>query len=363
MLLDSYLNANFGDDLLISVLSSRYPDVEFGVFEEPEYLHRFGKDSSIRALGRLHSKTDSFAFRLAEKARLMASKPRVKFVRAFEEFDPDCYLWYGGSLFIENGSRTQIGRLGELVWASRVLSSSGVLDANFGPYHSDRFLRVCSDAFAGLEFVAFRDAESVYAFKNLPNVSSGADAVFLIDKDHYSAAGKVGEGVLAVVPINMRGRGDPVPAASYVDSLRATCEEWLEDAKHRVRLLEFCRSEGDDVVVGELKRLLARFGDRVAVVEYKDVDQMASLVAESDMVIASRFHGIFLAIALAIPVVPVSYSKKIDNLFRTLGYDGSIPSVGDWSGGFDDVVESAELRRRGKVLAEEMMLPFERLMD
>lgn len=362
-MLDGYMNANFGDDLLVSILARRFPETTFGIFQTDDYLTHLGHLGNVVALGKLYDNRRPVSIRLAEKARLILRRPRSALVSAVRSFAPDLYLWYGGSLFIETGSVTESGRNRELLWASRHVPHAGVLDASFGPYQTEKYRSELRNIFAGLDFVAFRDEDSSALFSELENVTCGADAVFLADCPSVLPERVRANGVLSVVPVDLRVRpGLERHFTGYMSALRAACVRWLSAPQRTVRLLAFCEAEHDTDAVDDLAQSLSVYGDRVSTERYVQVDQMVRLMTESELVIASRFHGVFLSIARGVPVIPISYGPKTDDMLRVLGYGDRILGVNCASVEPGDVILDRGMRIRGSELAARMMRPLEELI-
>lgn len=108
----------------------------------------------------------------------------------------------------------------------------------------------------------------------------------------------------------------------YVEKL-ARFAAWLLDRKYSVRLL-IGDSSYDRSVKGDLRRALDRTGatyDPVRIIDepIDSPEQLVAQLAQTDLVVATRFHNILLALMLAKPVVALSYHEKIPSLMSAMG--------------------------------------------
>ncbi len=97
---------------------------------------------------------------------------------------------------------------------------------------------------------------------------------------------------------------------------------WLLDSGHHVRLL--MGDSGDKPAVDRVVELVTScnpqsFRDRVAAENAHSLSDVMRQVAETDIVVASRFHNLLCALKMGRPVISVSYAKKNDELLREMG--------------------------------------------
>jgi polysaccharide pyruvyl transferase WcaK-like protein len=100
---------------------------------------------------------------------------------------------------------------------------------------------------------------------------------------------------------------------------------WLLQNGHDILL--FTSEVGQDPkVTADLRELLTEHGvcttgaeSRVIEQPIETVDDLMSQLAITDLVVASRFHGVLLAQLLSKPVLALSYHKKIDVLMADMG--------------------------------------------
>jgi polysaccharide pyruvyl transferase WcaK-like protein len=103
----------------------------------------------------------------------------------------------------------------------------------------------------------------------------------------------------------------------------ASFVRWLIEHNYTVRFLI-----GDVVYDGrvreDLRAFLERSGLRYEAGQIIDepacsVDELLSQLAGTDIVVASRFHNVLLALMLRKPVVAISFHEKVDSLMKAMG--------------------------------------------
>lgn len=112
--------------------------------------------------------------------------------------------------------------------------------------------------------------------------------------------------------------------AVYLDYIAkvATFVHWLLEHNYTVRFL-IGDVVYDDRVRQDLRALLERSGlsyetEQIIDEPAHSVDELLSQLAGTDVVVASRFHNVLLALMLRKPVVAISFHEKVDSLMRAM---------------------------------------------
>jgi polysaccharide pyruvyl transferase WcaK-like protein len=113
----------------------------------------------------------------------------------------------------------------------------------------------------------------------------------------------------------------PRPGAhtAYLEAL-AVFVAWLLDHGYDIRLL-FGDGEGDPKQLVEFKSLLRqRLGpyDEARIAEQPSSPDVFAELAQTDVVVATRFHNVLLALLLAKPVIAISFHHKCAALMRQM---------------------------------------------
>jgi polysaccharide pyruvyl transferase WcaK-like protein len=107
---------------------------------------------------------------------------------------------------------------------------------------------------------------------------------------------------------------------AYLESL-VVFVRWLLDQDYVVRLL---LGDGDTDVIEEFKsELQERLGEydegRVLYQPIGSVEEVLSQLAATDVVVATRFHNVLLALLLNKPVIAISFHHKCSSLMNEMG--------------------------------------------
>lgn len=118
----------------------------------------------------------------------------------------------------------------------------------------------------------------------------------------------------------------------YVDGL-AGFAGWLLERGHRVVLLP-TQVHADPLVIQDIELAMKRAGagvgdDRVLVPAVGDFDDLAAALSLTDVVVASRFHGVIFSLLLDKPVFALSYYRKTDELMESLGLGDYVLPIRD----------------------------------
>jgi polysaccharide pyruvyl transferase WcaK-like protein len=124
-----------------------------------------------------------------------------------------------------------------------------------------------------------------------------------------------------------RGRGldspsDAVTYREYVDKV-ASFVLWLLEHGYPTRViigdLTYDEPVLEDLRVVLAKRGIERYAGRYEDSAARSVEQVMDQIASLDLVVASRFHNVLLALMLGKPVVSISYNEKNDALMGEMG--------------------------------------------
>ncbi len=168
--------------------------------------------------------------------------------------------------------------------------------------------------------IGFRaDEDSVF-----PDLAFSLPKELADDRAHSRAPQKA---KVAVGVYDYRGRGaggasDAAAYGAYLEKL-GTFVLWLLEHEHRVRIIIGDLSY-DEPVRRDLRawleaRGLARYRERFEDEPARSVGEIIEQIADVDLVVASRFHNVLLALFLAKPVASVSYNVKNDALVGQMG--------------------------------------------
>jgi polysaccharide pyruvyl transferase WcaK-like protein len=168
------------------------------------------------------------------------------------------------------------------------------------------------------------DTDPVY-----PDLAFSLPEAVIPQPDHRESNNRpvVGLGVM----MDSGAYGVPRPSDTYsvyLDKL-VTFGEWLLAREHDVRLLS---GDVDDT------RALQEFGNRlkdgrIICQPICSVDDLLSQIAATDIVVATRFHNVLLALFCNKPVISISFHHKCESLMSAVGLSEYCLDIRDWDAG------------------------------
>jgi polysaccharide pyruvyl transferase WcaK-like protein len=240
------------------------------------------------------------------------------------------------------------------LWGVRVLFVSvGVQPLHYGL--SRWFIRA---SLAMSDYVCFRDRQSQQYMAELgfrkkslvfPDLAfSLPETLSPISTRHGIVKPVVGVGLF-----DYRGRGanSEPDRLAYQEYLKKIADfiAWLDDNGYPVRVL-IGDITYDTPVREDLQGLLRdrRIGDFTPRILDEPIASVADLfrqIDSTDIVVASRFHNLIIALILAKPVIGISYDQKIDSLMADMGLPEYCLDIADFEmSGLLDRLSSIESR-------------------
>lgn len=315
----AYDRQNLGDDLFVHAITRRYPDVQFYMWSDRENRKTFQALPNLKVVDR-----DSALVHTLNWLR----PSFVSRYRAWLENRCQAVVYIGGSIFMEYENWEQILTWWEYEAKNRPLY---IMGANFGPYKSEEYRNKLAEIFRDARDVCFRDRYSYEKFHEVPTVRCAPDILFSFPMPKAPVV----ENQLFVSVIDCASRGEGENSLSafdehYISALSGLLNGYLNDGFTLV-LSSFCKAEGDELAIEKLLSALSLEQDdpRVRILSYDgtNVGEMTTALAESEYVIATRFHAAILALAAGRPVFPIVYSDKTIHVLEDIGFHGKFADL------------------------------------
>lgn len=245
---------------------------------------------------------------------------------------------YWGGAWGHPWSMLKLALLGRLARTDFVVIGVGVGTARS---RTSRFLLRATLRTAS--YRSFRDAESVAMVEELgleDGNALSADLAFALDPDRAGVGRESGVlgterrvvGVSPIAYLDPRTWPEKDEAAyrDYVERLGDFCRRLLADGQREIVL--FSTDGCDARAVDDLRDLMVERGwadgDESLRVERVDrIDQLFRALARTEMVVASRLHGVLLSHLAGRPVVALSYDRKVDRHMESLGQEAFTLSI------------------------------------
>lgn len=310
----AYDRQNLGDDLFVHTIVKRYPDAKFFMWSDRKNRETYSCLPNLKVIDK-----DSIFVHVLQKLR-----PSLVYrYRAWMEKRCDAVVYIGGSIFIEYPSWKQICNWWEYEAKNRPFY---VLGANFGPWHTEAYRQKMAEIFRDCQDVCFRDRYSRDLFHAVSTVRQAPDILFSYPMPQVA----VKEKQLFVSVINCAGRDESHGLNNcdegYVTNMSKLLTSYLEEGYSLV-LASFCTEEGDEEGIA---KILSAMGceehPRIRVVHYDgtNAEEMVMAIAESEAVVATRFHAAILGLAAGRPVLPILYSDKTLHVLNDLAFEGTM---------------------------------------
>lgn len=313
----AYERRNLGDDLFIQTIVRRYPRVRFCMKTDISNRETFRDLDNLvipeqngrlhRILGRIHPGLSN---------------------RYGSRWEDHCHamVYIGGSVFMEYPSSPQF-----VDWLKYQAGRHPffVLGANFGPFRTEDYREGVEEAFRMMADICFRDQYSCDLFPGNDRVRYAPDMLLACPMPEVPVV----PGQVFVSVIDTQGRD--ACNSNYPRNMARILQGYLNDGCSLV-LASFCRGEGDEAGIQKVLSAMGVQQDpRIRMLCYDGTnrEEILRTLAESDYVIASRFHAVILAMAAGRPVLPVAYSDKLTHVLEDLDFGGTVFDLrreGDW---------------------------------
>lgn len=306
----AYTEVNLGDDLFIKMLCERYKNTTFIIYAPKIYKKIFKDTNNLKIIS-----SDKFFNRIF--AFVCRKIKKINYLDMRISKQADVIVQIGGSLFIQNSNWKNKFNL---ITKPKVIEGKEMflLGANFGPYEDIEYYEKHNELFKRYSDICFRDTYSFNKFRNLSNVRVADDIIFGLKKVEGKTSNNA---VISVIKPSLKGLKGYDNA--YYEKVKDILEE-LVQAGINVTLMSFCKGEGDEVAIKKImERVNEKYKEKVEIYNYRgNLNKALKVIANSKVIISSRFHGMILGFLHNKYVIPITYSDKMLNVLKDLDFKG-----------------------------------------
>lgn len=303
---------NYGDDVFVQMLVSRYPNTRFVISGNATDLTAFmGQDNIV-----IYNE-NSVAQKINRVIKKLVKIDCLYYVRAFR---CDICLTIGGSIFIEPERKHLESYLRDKKCKFYPQKENMILGANFGPYQDKVFVEFFKKEFAKYDLVTFRDLDSYKKFNTISSVKYAPDILFGLEAIYQEKKVLNTESDYIVISVISSANDKAVYVNRIVEIIN-----FYKEKGFQCMLLSLCHKQGDYDLCIDIKNKIA---DPIKILDYNgDMQNVMQCIKGAKYVIAARFHAIVTSFVFDIPCFPIVYSNKTSNMLEDIGFDGGFCSI------------------------------------
>ncbi len=329
-MLNAYTKTNLGDDLFIKSVCERYPNTKFILYAPENYnkLKKRYKNLRVYRSNSILNKVINYSFR----------KLGISYVynrrRIAKKCDASIYI--GGSLFMQYDNWKE-----KYIFKKEMYIKNKpffLIGANFGPYKTKEYYEKYYNLFSNFTDICFREKYSYDLFEKLNQVRYASDIIFNMKVDKKTERNNNTKNIVISVikPSKKHIKGYD---KTYYNGIKSIILHLIKNG-HNVTMVSFCKPEGDEIAINEILNLIPeKYKISIKTHFYDlDIDKSLEVISEADLVVATRFHAMILGWLYGIPVFPISYSNKMENIIDDIGFKGPYIKLEDMSSVNPDLI-------------------------
>ncbi len=311
-----YFGKNLGDDLFFDMLLKRYPDTVFAVYDANGYEAFFNRYPNAY----LYTRSDP------RVQKIDAYGAKLRMPEAFESLllsKSDIVVHIGGSIYQQVGTWEEDLRMRRKRYKRRHPFFS--VSSNFGPHHTDDYRQYWERRFAVCRDICFRDSYSASLFPKTKAVRTAPDLLFSLPLERVPR--KQHQLFLSVMNLSY-------PGSPFSDEQQTRYQQWIIDIAvrhlengHSVCLSSFCSFQGDEGFVRAVfEAIPEELRERAECLFYSgdgNFAPMLTAIAESEYMLATRFHAMLFGFSAGVRTLPICYNQKQRHVLEDMAFEGA----------------------------------------
>lgn len=308
---EAFLAHNLGDDLFLQILSNRYKDNAFITLAYDKY----DNFSNIKIYG------GKFISLINKAIKLITCKKKNLNLILSQRSKINIVI--GGSMFMETVEMKNYNNFKKYINEKIKCKNTYILGANFGPYKNLEYKNEYEKYFSKVNDVCFRDNYSFQLFNKLKNVRIAPDIVFSLNTTKFNITNRK-RVVVSVIDLESNPKLSKFETV-YKKNINALIK-FFYNKDYEIILMSFCKNDKDEIMVNKI----ANECIDIPVSKYfynGNIDEALSIIADSQIVIGSRFHANILGMIFNKTIIPIAYSDKTINVLKDLNFKGTILDI------------------------------------
>jgi len=314
VVLEAYIDNNFGDDLFVAIFSLRYPFCNFFLTGDPILIDALGLPNVFHVSSLSINDNTHYPF--------------------------DLFLLIGGDMFPDGYLFDERKRLVDVFANANkpVYFVGNSFKKAVSNSTKEHLLSYCSRATR----IIPRDTQSMLILDSygLSNTSLGSDSAFILASAFEPLQLPNKEKVIGI-SLRKKHNVDLRQHEMYLRNIGEIANRFLDSSDNRkgkVKFLNFSKGSYDDS--DESIRIINDFSlDKNSSITYTgDLHQFILEFNTCDYIVATRFHAVIFALLLNKPFIPFVYDEKTANLLNDIDYTGvsltHLSGIQDYSAAF-----------------------------
>ena len=326
--LRAYAEGNLGDDLFIEIICGRYPNTLFrlcgkkkfeSIYKRIPNLQYYAYDTiTVRVLLGIRRKILNFLQPLLQSESILLATDLVFDNYVSRKSTHNVFITGSGFMNSKEEKDNLKQKFNEevLYYDRRPF----VLGCNFGPYYYKEYYEQYLKLFANVSDLCFRDHYSASLFSSLNIARCEADIVFSYPIDSITYPNLIEGAYILISVCNLKKDKDKASeyCNEYIHFLIRGINHW-RNSGYKIVLMGFSKEQGDNLIISQI---LEQIADEENIFSFCypqiSVKESLSLIKNSSLVIATRYHAMILGLLFQKQTLVISYNEKTEHVIKDI---------------------------------------------
>lgn len=318
------IEKNIGDDLFIYAVTSRYPNANFIISSSADYL-KINNISNLKYSNKLrlwlkfaNNESNNIIKRVIKTILEKIFRIPLKKLNS---------IYIVGNAFKNNNYKGHY----QINWILNRIKLSKkffLISTNYGPANSDNWRIDCNKAFSKMTDVCFRDIKSYELFGNLKNVRYAPDAVLSIKINNKKGQPK-DYIIISIIDCSFNDRSNSLKqCAQKYEEKMVEIINGMSNIGTKIILLNSNMNQDEPASI----RIYDKCKNKNMIFIYNydgNIKKIFDLYSGAKAIIATRLHTIILGWLYNIPVIPIIYDIKVENLLNSYEFNSTALKIDD----------------------------------